>query len=168
MPQGEKMINIIEETIKPYNGVGCIKLGMTLPQIRAMLKENKTPFNQTVNPNKGCTPEVPWTFIKIFDSITMCFAKDILFSIVVEGKYKGKTAHGLYIGMKMSEAEQLDPTIEYNDEDEDFISKEGYWINDEIESGLICAITIFLPELDSEDFFKYEWVDKYVNRSIAE
>ena len=30
------MINIIEETIKPYSGVGRLKLGMTLPEIRAM------------------------------------------------------------------------------------------------------------------------------------
>ena len=162
------MIDIIEETIKPYIGIGQLQLGMTLPKTRAMLKESKTPFNQSVDPNKGCTPEVPWTFINIFDSVTMCFAKDILFFIVVEGKYKGKTANGLYIGMKMSDAEQLDPTLEYNDEDEDFISKEGYWINDEIESGLICAITIFIPELDSEDFFKYDWVEKYLNGSTAE
>ena len=70
--------------------------------------------------------------------------------------------------MKMSEAEQLDPTLQYNDDDEDFISNEGYWIDDEFESGLICAITIFIPELDSEDFFKYEWVEKYMNGSKAE
>ena len=156
------MINILEETIKPYIGIGKIQLGMTLSDIRAMLKETKTPFNQTVNPNKGCTPEVSWTYIKIFDSVTMCFAKDILFSIVVEGKYKGKTTNGLYVGMKMSDAEKLDSTIQYNDEDEDFISKEGYWIEDEVATGLVCAITIFIPELDSNDFFKYEWVKKYL------
>ena len=72
------MINIIEETIKPYSGVGRLKLGMTLPEIRAMLKESKTPFDQTVNPNKGCTPEVPWTFVKIFDSVTFKFTLVLL------------------------------------------------------------------------------------------
>ena len=154
---------ILDETIKPYVGIGEIKLGMSLSEIRTVLKNSKIPFDQTVNPNKGCTPEVPWTSIKIFNAITMCFAKDILWTIMVEEGYKGKTENGLYVGMKMSDAEQIDTTLEYNEDDEDFISENGYWINDLVESGLICAITIFIPEAkDTDSFFAYAWVDKYV------
>ena len=92
----------------------------------------------------------------------MCFAKDIMFSILLEEGSTGKTENGLYIGMKMADAEKIDSTIEYNDDDEDFISSMGYWINDSIETGLICAITIFISEAkDSTTFFNYEWVEKY-------
>ena len=150
------------EIIKPFVGIGELKLGMSLNEIRNYLKENKIPFNQSIDPHKGCTPERPWVYIKIYNSITMCFAKDIMFSILLEEGYTGKTENGLYIGMKMADAEKIDSTIEYNDDDEDFISSMGYWINDSIETGLICAITIFISEAkDSTTFFNYEWVEKY-------
>ena len=156
------MIDIFEATIKPYFGIGELKLGMSLEAIRSLLKASIIPFDQTINPNKGCTPEVPWTYIKISNSITLCFAKDILWSIVLENDYKGNTENGLYIGMKMSDAKQADSTLEYNEDDEDFISQNGYWINDDVESGLITAITIFIPEAgDSDRFFAYNWVEKY-------
>lgn len=156
------MNNILEATIIPYYGVGELRLGMSLTAIRALLKEAKIPFDQTLNSNKGCTPEVSWTYIKIYNSITMCFAKDILWSIVLEEDYKGKTENGLYVNMEISEAERLDCTLEYNEDDEDFISQNGYWINDDVESGLITAITIFIPEAkDSDKFLSYDWVGRY-------
>lgn len=156
------MINILNETVKPFYGIGEIKLGMSLTAVRNALKESNIRFDQTVNPNKGCTPEIPWTYIKVYDSVTMCFAKDILWSVIVESDFKGKTENGLYIGMKMSEAEQIDTSLKYNEDDEDFISEVGYWINDDVETGLICAITIFIPEAkDDDEFFTYTWVDKY-------
>ena len=34
----------------------------------------------------------------------------------------------------------------------------------EIETGLICSITVFLPEVESDDFFEYEWLEKYLNK----
>ncbi len=156
------MINILNETIKPFYGIGEIKLGMSLTAVRNALKESNIRYNQTVNPNKGCTPEIPWTYIKVYDSVTMCFAKDILWSVVVEADFKGKTENGFYIGMKMSDAELIDATLKYNEDEEDYISEAGYWINDDVETGLISAITIFIPEAKDDDvFFSYAWVDKY-------
>ena len=61
----------------------------------------------------------------------------------------------------MSELEEIDKSLKYNEDDEDFVSKNGYWIEDDLDTGKICSITIFLPEVDSEDFFKYERIDNY-------
>lgn len=65
------------------------------------------------------------------------------------------------IDMKMTDAEQIDQTLEYNDDEEDFVSKEGYWLGDLADTGKVISITIFLPEVEEDDFFKYEWTSKY-------
>ena len=157
-------MKFLSDSIIPFIGTETFKLGDTLQDVRTYLKSNKIRFNQSVNPNKGCTPEVAWTFIEIEKSITLCFVKDILFEILFENEYKGTLPNGCSIGTKMSELEKMDPTLDYNDADEDFISENGYWIGDEIETGLICSITVFLPEVDRDDFFKYEWLEKYLNK----
>ena len=45
--------------------------------------------------------------------------------------------------MKMSELEEIDKSLKYNEDDEDFVSKNGYWIEDDLDTGKICSITIF-------------------------
>ncbi len=145
----------------PYVGTDTFKLGDSLESVRDYLKENKVNFSQSIDLNKGCVPEVPWIFIEISDSITLCFVKDVLFEIVFENNYMGQLPNGGLIGMKMVELEVLDPTLEYNDDDEDFISKSGYWVVDDIETGRVTSITIFLPEVELDTFFRYEWVEKY-------
>lgn len=154
-------MTLLNENILPYVGTDTFKLGDNLCNIRQSLKHNKIKFNQRIDPNKGCEPEVPWIFIEIENCITLCFAKDILFEIVLENDYTGKLPNGVFIGMKMSELEEIDKSLKYNEDDEDFVSKNGYWIEDDLDTGKICSITIFLPEVDSEDFFKYEWIDNY-------
>ncbi len=156
------------DDIVPYVGTDTFKLGDNLESIRKVLKQNKVPFNQSVDPNKGCEPEIPWTFIEIDDSITLCFVKDVLFEIVFENRFEGKLNNGVRIGTDMSEVKRVDDTLEYNDDDEDFISRQGYWIVDDIDTGKVNTITVFLPEVDEPNFFKYEWVEKYLKRSKGE
>ncbi len=152
----------LNDSIIPYIGTDSFKLGDKLESIRAYLKENRIGFNQSVDPHKGCEPEIPWTFIAISDSITLCFVFEILFEIVLENNYSGKLTNGGCVGMKLSEMQRMDPSLEYNDDDEDFISKNGYWVTDSIDTGNVESITVFLPEVEREDFFKYEWISNYV------
>ncbi len=151
----------MNDSIIPYVGTDTFKLGDKLENVRAFLKENRIRFNQSVDLNKGCKPEIPWTFIELSKSITLCFVVDILFEIVLENDYTGKLTNGGYIGMKMSELKGIDSSLEYNDEDEDFVSKKGYWITDSVDTENIESITIFLPDVEREDFFEYEWVGNY-------
>lgn len=160
-------MTFFHDSIIPYIGTDTFKLGETLDKVRAYLKDNKIKFNQGVEPNKGCEPEIPWTIIKISDSITLCFVFDILFEIALEGDYSGKLSNGGFVGMKITELKQIDPSLEYNDDDEDFISKDGYWVTYDSETGDVCMITIFLPEVEKDDFFKYKWVNNYTTSSPA-
>lgn len=149
------------DSIIPYVGTDTFKLGDKIENIRSFLKENHIGFDQSIDSNKGCEPEIPWTFIRLSDSITLCFVLDILFEIVLENDYKGKLTNGGYIGMKVSEIKDIDSSLEYNDEDEDFVSSKGYWITDSVDTGNVESITIFLPDVERDDFFKYDWIANY-------
>lgn len=153
------------EKIIPYTGIGDLKLGMNLMEAKKLLKAYDVKYDQWTDANKGFEPEIPWTFIRVENSIVLTFVKNVLFEIECQGKYKGALPNGICIGMNMQEAEGIDPSLKYNDDDEDFISSNGYWLGDEIESGCVVYITIFLPEveLDEKEFWKYEWLDKYIS-----
>lgn len=155
----EKMIN--SENIIPYIGINDIKLGDNLIAIRAFLKAHRIPFNQSIESNKGCLPEEPWTFIE-FNDISLCFVKTILFEMTFMSPLSSKLPNGVHIGTTLSEAQNLDSTIQYNDEDEDFISDNGYWFETDPDSNQITSITIFLPEVNDDNFFEYSWVEKYI------
>lgn len=73
------MNKYLNEKITPYVGTESFKLGMKLEEVRKILKENKIPFNQTEQSNKGTTSAVPWVFITIDSSLTFCFAKDVMY-----------------------------------------------------------------------------------------
>ena len=38
-----------------------------------------------------------------------------------------------------------------------FVSKNGYWVEDDVSTKKLCWITIFIPALESDDFFEYNW-----------
>lgn len=157
------MMYDMNSPIKPYDGIGSIKLAMTIEEIRVYLKNNHIAFDQWIEPNKGIEPEIPWTIIRIDKSITLAFVDDVLFEITLQDKFKGLLPNGICIDMPMKEVEHLDSSLMYNEEDENFISDNGYWIEDEIESGNVVSITIFLPEVeqDDESFWTYKWINKY-------
>lgn len=156
------MIDLLKENIVPYKGIDTIKLGMTLSEVREYLKKNRIPFNQTMDSNKDCTPPIPWIYISIEDSLSMSFVKDVLFEMSFEGNYLGRLTNGVGVGTDMEALEGIDSSLEYNDDDEMFVSDGGYWIIDDIDTGKIKTITVFLEEVDSDDFFDYEWVSKYL------
>jgi hypothetical protein len=156
------MTSLFSEKIVPYHGIDTITLGMTLSEVRNYLKNNKIPFNQAMESNKECTPPIPWISITVDDSLSMSFVKDILFEMSFEGKCSGRLPNGVGIGTEMKELERLDPSLEYDDDDEVFVSQDGYWIIDDIDSGKVKTITVFLEEVESDDFFDYEWTNKYL------
>ena len=62
------------------------------------------------------------------------------------------------LGMNIKDAKMLDDSIEYDDWEEVYTSDLGYWLEDDVESGEIISITIFIKELEDDDvFFRYDW-----------
>lgn len=157
------MLNLFKEPIIPYKGTDNIKLGMSLSEVRAYLKDNKIPFNQTMDSNKDCTPPIPWIYITIEKSLSMSFVEEVLFEISFENEYLGKLPNGIGVGSDMEELEKTDPSLEYDDDDECFVSDNGYWIIDDIDTGKVQTITVFLEDVNSDDFFEYEWIKNLRN-----
>ena len=57
--------------------------------------------------------------------------------------------------MAIDEAQNIDPELTYDDWNEDYESPLGYWLEDDIDTGEVSSISIFIPELLDEDNFDY-------------
>ena len=147
-----------ELNMTPYVGIGDIKLMAKLDDVRAYFKANKIPHQMEVWPHKGCTPEVPWTILRVEGCLSFFFAKGFLWKIEAENDYAGSLPNGIKIGMSLDEARRIDPSLNYDDWNEDWQSEQGYWIIDFVETGKIVYIGIFIKEVLDEDLFDaYEW-----------
>ena len=142
----------------PYQGVDDITFNMSFNEVKDLLRRKGLKFHTEHWPNKGCSPEVAWDIIRLGDDISIFFAKNRMFKIYFENNFDGSLSNGIALGMLIEDAEAIDPTIKYDDWEEVYTSKSGYWLEDDVESGRIITITIFIKELeDDEVFFKYEW-----------
>ena len=151
-------MNILQEKLIPFEGLGDIKLLSSFDEVKNYLKKNNINFSIEYQSNNGCKPEVPWTMIHIDESITLSFAKNKLWQIFVEEKFAGSLPNGIKIGISMDEAIKIDSSLFYDDWNEDYQSKKGYWLEDNLDDKTVLSITIFIKEvLDDEVFFKYEW-----------
>lgn len=156
------MNRYLTERIIPFEGIESFKLGMKIEEVRSILKANKIPFNQTEQSNKGTTSNVPWVFITVDSSLTFCFAKEVMYEMYFENQYSGRLPNGVCIGMDSEELMNIDSSLMYNDEEEDFESQEGYWVVDDVLAKKVVCITIFLPIVETESFYNYEWVNEYL------
>ena len=151
---------IKEQNMTPFRGVGDIKLLSKLEDVRAYLTSGKISYQMEVWPNKGCTPEVPWTILRVEGCLSLFFAKGLLWKIEAERGYEGSLPNGIRIGMKMTEAEEIDKTLEFDDWNEDWSSKLGYWLVDSVETKEVEVLCIFIKELlDEDQFDTYAWAD---------
>ncbi len=75
--------------------------------------------------------------------------------IVLWQDYTGSLPNGICTGMKINDAESIDPNLRYDDWNEDYESDVGYWLEDDVESGEITSISIFIKELLDEEQFDF-------------
>ena len=151
-------MSIYNSIINPYKGFSDISFDMTFEEVRSFLKDNKIKFQIEVYPNNGCVPEVAWTVIRIEGGISIYFALNKMFKIFFDDAYEGKLYNGIHIGMDMDEAKDIDSSLEYNEDEEDYYSESGYWLEDDVETNRVVSMTVFIKELlDEESFFTYEW-----------
>ena len=131
---------------------------MQFEEVKRLIRERRIQFNTENWPNKGCDPEVAWDIIRIDKNISLFFAKNRMFKVYFENDFEGVLDNGISLGMIIKDAEILDPTIQYDDREEVYISEQGYWLEDDVESGEIISMTIYIKELeDTDSFFRYDW-----------
>ena len=151
-------MELLEQNAYPFVGLEEIKLLSSLNSVKDYLKKKGVNFTVEYQSNKGCEPEVPWTILHVDNSISLMFAKDKLWQIYLEEKYVGSLPNGIRIGMPLDVALKIDPSLKFNDWEEDFESLEGYRIEDNLDNNTVLSISIFIKEaLDDEIFFRYEW-----------
>ena len=148
------------KTLVPYKGFEDLSFEMSYEDVRRTLRENKVKFITEHWPNKGCSPEVAWDIIRVGEDISFFFAKGKMFKIYVENRFSGSLENGISLGMTIAEAQSIDPSIQYDDWEEEYTSSLGYWLEDDVESREIISITVFIKELENDEvFFRYEWCD---------
>ena len=148
----------MNKTIKPFIGVDNFTLLSSEKTIVGLLKDNNISFTKETWGNDECTVKVSWNVIRTKDSMSFFFANDKLFKIYVGEGFEGALPNGIAVGTDIEDAQKIDPTLKYDDWNEDWSSDEGYWIEDSIDDNKVISITIFIKELLDDDLFeKYEW-----------
>ena len=71
--------------------------------------------------------------------------------------FKGALPNGINLDTAIIEAQRLDTTLRFNDWDEIFESSKSYWIEDNLDTQKLLSITIFIPAVETDDFYEYNW-----------
>lgn len=147
---------LLNESIIPFVGTESIKLYQTIPEVKKILFEEGIGYREELWSSQAETVPNPWTVIIIDHVMSLFFAKNSkLFKIVLWQDYSGSLPNGIGTGMKITEAEKLDPSLTYDEWNEDYESDSGYWLEDDVENEEIISISIFIKELLNEEQFDY-------------
>ncbi len=143
--------------IIPYVGTGIFKLDSSPDEIKTLLKEYDVSYNEEINVNRYNPKDPPWIIIEIVNVMELFFAKNRLFKIVLKGTFSGNLPNGVNLDTTLDDARKIDPNLTFDDWDEIYISTNGYWVEYDEDTKKLCWIAIFIPALERDDFFDYNW-----------
>ena len=148
--------------IIPYVGTGIFKLDVSYDEVKTLLAEHNISYEEEIWEATDVDP--PWYIIGIskagedYDAINLTFAKNRLFRICLYEDFDGKLPNGIHTNMTIEEALTIDKNLCYNDDnDELYESPDGYWLDYHRGTRKILTIIIFIPALERDDFFDYNW-----------
>ena len=140
----------INAPIIPYKGLAGIKLYSTREELKDILSLpnviSRIYFDRTIR------YEIPDIALLFFD-----IEKNKLFKVTATGKYHGKVFGKIKIGMTEEELLEAEPSFVYDDFEEVWISDKGIFIEMDPETNKVMWISVYIPELDTEDFEKGNW-----------
>lgn len=140
--------------IIPKIGLNSICLYDNIDKIINILKNYQVDYNIEIWKLENIEDTNPWKVINISNDILLFFAaNDKLFKIHCKNNFSGSLSNGIMIGMPLEQAMNIDPSLYYEDDFEQYVSKDGYWIEDDIDTRRIISITIFIKEIDNDDLF---------------
>ncbi|WP_167957278.1 hypothetical protein [Anaerosporobacter faecicola] len=140
----------VNSPILPYLGFGNIKLYSTMDELNNILKL------------EGVTSVVlndTWIQYNVLDSIELYFHKknEKLFRITTLDKYKGKLFGKIGVGSSIEEMLQIESTFKYDEFEEVWESEKGVFIEMDAETNKVRWISVYIRELDSDDFEQANW-----------
>ena len=136
--------------IVPYKGLGGIGLYTSQKALTEFLKVNnaisRMLFEDTIR-------------YEIKDECLLFFnvANDKLYKLTATGNYKGSVFDKIRIGMTEEELLEAESSFIYDDFEEVWISDKGIFIEMDPETNKVMWISVYVSELDTEDFEKGNW-----------
>ena len=144
------------ETIIPYEGTESIRLYQNLDSVKQLFKAESIQYREEIWQSESETVPNPWNVLVLDGIMTLFFAKNRkLFKIVFWEGYYGKLQNGINVGMKIDEAQKIDPMLLFDEWNEDYESPSGYWVEDSTDDSNIISISVFIKEVLDEEKFDY-------------
>ena len=146
--------NILTQTLNapiiPFVGFGNIKLYATRQELKELLSLDGVE-SVVINSN--------WIRYDIQNAIELFFhlGNDKLFRITTLDNYKGSLFGQIKVGSTKDEMLEIEPSFVYNDFEEVWESEKGAFIEMDAKTDTVRWISVFIPELDSEEFENCKW-----------
>lgn len=136
--------------IIPFRGFGDIKLYSTRDELSDLLSLNNVE-TMVINEN--------WIRYDIQNSVELFFhlGNDKLFRITTLDNYKGKLFEKIGVGTTAEDMLQFEPSFIYDDFEEVWESDKGVFIEMDAETNKVRWISVYIPELDLENFEDCKW-----------
>ena len=141
----DKMAPII-----PYIGLGDIRLYSTREELRDLLSLDGVE-SMMITEN--------WIRYDICNTVELFFhlGNDKLFRISTLDNYQGKLFEKIGVGTTTEEISKLDSSFVYNEFEEVWESDKGVFIETDAETNKVRWISVYIPELDLDDFEECKW-----------
>jgi hypothetical protein len=144
------MLLDISAPIVPFEGFGEIKLYSTRNELRELL-EKEDVESEIINSD--------WIRYDILNSVELFFhlKNNKLFRITTLDNYRGKLFEKIGVGTTEKELLEVEPSFAYDDFEEVWESEKGVFIEMDAETNVVRWISVYVRELDNEDFENTNW-----------
>lgn len=141
---------LLNAPIIPWEEIGGIKLYTHIREFFDIINNKKT---------KAALLGKTLVRYEIKDEVDLWFNlfNGKLFKITALKNYTGKLFDVIHIGMPIEEVLEIEPSFEYDDFEEVYISPKGIYIETDPVENTVLWISVFVKEIDNEDFEKGVW-----------
>lgn len=140
----------INSPIIPWVGLGGVKLYSHISQ-----------FYDLIDKMDGKSSLLVKFFVRyeIKDSVDLWFnlMNGKLFKITASKGYKGLLFDKIHVGMHIDEVLRIEPSFEYDDFEEVYVSPKGVFIETDPVELTVLWISVYVKELDNDDFERGNW-----------
>lgn len=140
----------ISAPIVPFEGLGGIKLYSTRDDLHDLLIRHGV---------QAKIIQEHWVRYDIENSVELFFhlKNNKLFRITTLDGYIGKLFSKIGVGITADELIEIDPSFKYNDFEEVWESPKGIFIEMDAKTNAARWISVFIKELDSDEFEQANW-----------
>ena len=144
------MLLDISAPIVPFEGFGEIKLYRTRDELHELL-EGEAVEAEIINND--------WIQYDIQNSVELFFhlKNNKLFRITTLDNYQGKLFEKIGVGTTEKELLEVEPSFVYDDFEEVWESEKGIFIEMDAETNTVRWISVYIRELDDENFENANW-----------